>query len=82
MVAGFARRSAPFPTASPWSTRRAFVDNSSQYEHWKRDRDGYMEWLEEKIATAKAEKGDVGRSHGFHQWGAYEEQIAMTGVGE
>jgi len=57
-----------------------FTDNASQYDHWKKDRDGYMKWLEEKIAVAKVEIGDAGRSHGFHQWGGYEKQIAITGV--
>ena len=59
----------------------SFTDNSSQYEHWQRDRDGYMKWLEDKIATAKNEKGESGRSHGHHTWGGYDEQIAITGVG-
>jgi pyruvate ferredoxin oxidoreductase delta subunit len=60
----------------------SFTDNSSQYDHWQRDRDDYMRWLEEKIAVAKAEKGDVGRSHGFFEWGEYEKQVEMTGVGD
>ena len=59
----------------------AFNDNSSQYEHWKQDRDGYMSWLEEKIAIAKGEeKESVGRTHGFYEWGKYQEQIAAAGV--
>ena len=60
----------------------SFDDNSSQYDHWQRDRDDYMRWLEEKIAVAKTEKGDVGRSHGFFEWGEYERQVEMTGVGD
>ena len=41
-----------------------------------------MKWLEEKIAAAKAEKGDVGRSHGLYEWTGYEKQIAATGVSD
>ena len=70
----------PVPDCITMVNEEAFPDNASQHDHWKRDRDGYMKWLEEKINVAKNEKGDVGRSHGFHQWGEYEEQTAMTGV--
>ena len=72
----------PGPDCITMVNEESFNDNASQYDHWKRDRDGYMEWLEEKIAVAKAEKGDVGRSHGFHSWGTYEEQVEMMGVGD
>ena len=59
----------------------AFDDNSSQHDHWKRDRDGYMKWLDEMIVVAKSEKDvGAGRSHGFHEWGEYQKQIEMTGV--
>ena len=60
----------------------AFSDNSSQHDHWKRDRDDYMKWLEEKIAVSKVEKGDTGRSHGLYQWDGYEAEIAATGVSD
>ena len=58
----------------------AFSDNSSQYEHWKRDPDGYVSWLEGKTAVAREEKGDAGRSHGLHHWTQYREQLSRTGV--
>ena len=71
----------PVPDCITMVNEESFADNSSQYEHWQRDGDGYMKWLEEKIEVARSEKSDVGRSHGFHEWGEYEEQIAVTGVG-
>ena len=77
---GVCEEVCPVPDCITMVNEESFGDNSSQYEHWHRDRDGYMAWLEEKIAVAKAEKGDVGRSHGYHTKGEYEEQIAMTGV--
>ncbi|MCH7626135.1 MAG: (4Fe-4S)-binding protein [Chloroflexi bacterium] len=70
----------PVPDCITMVNEEQFTDNASQYDHWKSDRDGYMKWLEEKIAVAKVEIGDAGRSHGFHQWGGYEQQIAITGV--
>jgi hypothetical protein len=39
-----------------------------------------MKWLEEKIASAKAEKGEVGRSHGLYEWDGYKKEIEITGV--
>ncbi len=57
----------------------AFSDNSSQHDHWKRDRDDYMKWLEEKIAVSKVEKGDTGRSHGLYQWDGYEAESPLRG---
>ena len=72
----------PVPDCITMVNEEAFNDKASQYEHWKRDRDGYMGWLAGHIKTAKAEKGDVGRSHGFHEWGEYEEQVALTGVAD
>lgn len=56
----------------------AFVDNESQYEHWVRDRDGYMEWLGQKITLSKSET----RSHGFQRWGQYEEDSQNAEVGD
>ena len=46
-----------------------FTDNSSQWESWRKDKDGYKVWLEEKI------KNPAQRSHGFRYRGQYEEQI-------
>jgi pyruvate ferredoxin oxidoreductase delta subunit len=48
----------------------AFRDNSSQWEAWRKDKDGYKTWLKEKIEH-KPE-----RSHGFRYRGQYQEQVA------
>jgi len=71
----------PVPDCVTMVNEEAFDDNSSQHDHWKRDRDGYMKWLDEMIVVAKSEKDvGAGRSHGFHEWGEYQKQIEMTGV--
>ena len=72
----------PVPDCVTMVNEKSFADNSSQYEHWQRDRDGYINWLEHKITVAKAEKGDVRQSHGFYQWGEYEEYVTMTRVAD
>jgi pyruvate ferredoxin oxidoreductase delta subunit len=46
-----------------------FSDNSSQWEGWKKDQEGYKTWLQEKIASRPE------RSHGFRYRGQYEEQV-------
>jgi pyruvate ferredoxin oxidoreductase delta subunit len=46
-----------------------FPDNSSQWEMWRADKEGYITWLQEKI------KGHGQRSHGFRYRGQYEEQV-------
>jgi len=46
-----------------------FHDNSSQWEAWKKDKDGYKVWLKEKIESRPE------RSHGFRYLGQYEEQV-------
>ena len=46
-----------------------FPDNSSQWEMWRADKEGYIAWLQEKI------KGHGQRSHGFRYRGQYEEQV-------
>ncbi len=71
----------PVPDCITMVNEEAFSDNTSQYDHWKRDRDAYMDWLGEKIAAAKAEKDATGRSHGLREWDGYEKEIAATGVG-
>jgi pyruvate ferredoxin oxidoreductase delta subunit len=48
----------------------AFADNSSQWEMWRKDKDGYQGWLKGKIANKPQ------RSHGFRYRGQYQEQIA------
>src|SRR5215469_4301699 len=47
----------------------AFSDNSSQWEAWKQNKEGYKTWLKEKIAERPE------RSHGFRYRGQYEEQV-------
>jgi pyruvate ferredoxin oxidoreductase delta subunit len=46
-----------------------FKDNASQWESWRKDKDGYKTWLELKIQSPAP------RSHGFRYLGQYEEQI-------
>ena len=48
----------------------AFEDNQSQWEMWRKDKEKYADWLSGKIADRPA------RSHGFHRWGQYAEEIA------
>ena len=78
---GVCEEVCPVPECITMVNEQSFTDNSSQYDHWQRDRDGYMKWLEEKIVVGKAEKDEVGRAHGFHEWGEYDKQISITGVG-
>jgi len=47
----------------------AFENNASQWEDWRKDKEGYQAWLAEKI------KSRPERSHGFRYRGQYEEQI-------
>ena len=47
----------------------AFQDNSSQWEAWRKDKDGYKTWLIEKIEHRPE------RSHGFRFRGQYQGQI-------
>ena len=79
---GVCEEVCPVPDCITMVNEEAFSDNASQHDHWKKDRDGYMKWLEEKIAIAKVEKEDVGRSHGFHSWGTYEKEVETMGVGD
>jgi len=46
----------------------AFHDNSSQWKHWRENKENYNTWLKEKIA------GRPERSHGFRYRGQYAEQ--------
>ena len=46
-----------------------FANNDSQWEDWRKDKDGYKVWLEDKIKTREV------RSHGFRYRGQYEEQV-------
>jgi len=46
-----------------------FSDNASQWEMWKKDKEGYHRWLDEKIANRPE------RSHGFRYRGQYEQEL-------
>jgi pyruvate ferredoxin oxidoreductase delta subunit len=46
----------------------SFKDNRSQWEDWRKDKDGYKNWVKETIANRPE------RSHGFRYKGQYEEQ--------
>jgi pyruvate ferredoxin oxidoreductase delta subunit len=46
-----------------------FTDNASQWEMWRKDKEGYIGWLESKIGDRPE------RSHGFRYRGQYEEQV-------
>jgi pyruvate ferredoxin oxidoreductase delta subunit len=46
-----------------------FSDNASQWEAWRKDKQSYTAWLEDKIKTREE------RSHGFRYRGQYEQQI-------
>ena len=46
-----------------------FTDNASQWMHWKKDPQGYQEWLKTTIANRPE------RSHGFRFRGQYEQQV-------
>lgn len=48
----------------------AFGDNASQWEAWRKDKDGYQNWLKETISSRPQ------RSHGFRYRGQYQEQVA------
>jgi len=56
----------------------AFRDNASQWESWRKDKDGYHKWLDEKIASRSE------RSHGFRYRGQYQEQVpgALDAAGQ
>jgi pyruvate ferredoxin oxidoreductase delta subunit len=46
-----------------------FTDNASQWMQWKKDPQGYQEWLKTTIANRPE------RSHGFRFRGQYEQQV-------
>jgi pyruvate ferredoxin oxidoreductase delta subunit len=46
-----------------------FRDNASQWEMWRKDREGYAQWVKERIADRPE------RSHGFRFRGQYEQQV-------
>ncbi len=48
----------------------AFEDNASQWEMWTQDKEGYIDWMTDKITNVPI------RSHGFHHVGGYDEEIS------
>ncbi len=59
----------PVPACVTMVNEVAFSDNASQWDAWRKDKDGYGTWLKEKIESQPA------RSHGFRYRGQYEEQV-------
>jgi len=59
----------PVPACVTMVNEVSFSDNASQWEAWRKDKDGYGTWLKEKIESQPA------RSHGFRYRGQYEEQV-------
>ena len=49
-----------------------FEDNASQWEQWRKNKDAYRVWMQEKIK----DKVHTVRSHGFRYRGQYEEELA------
>tara|TARA_B110000014_G_scaffold180796_1_gene130141 strand:- start:280 stop:462 length:183 start_codon:yes stop_codon:yes gene_type:complete len=52
-----------------------FNDNNSQWDAWKKDKDGYQKWMTVLIEKEKL----VERTHGFHHVGQYAEEAAQAG---
>src|SRR5207245_902659 len=48
-----------------------FEDNASQWEMWRKDKQGYQTWMAEKIG----DKNATVRSHGFRFRGQYEKEL-------
>ena len=59
----------PVPACVTMVNEVSFSDNASQWEAWRKDKDGYGTWLKDKIESQPA------RSHGFRFRGQYEEQV-------
>jgi len=62
----------PVPDCVTMVNEAEFNDNSSQYEAWVADADGYKTWMTNLIDISKLEE----RTHGFHHVGGYQEQIS------
>ena len=62
----------PVPDCVTMVNESEFNDNSGQWEHWNRDKEGYREWMTALVDKAKA----TSRSHGFHHPSQYAEDIA------
>ena len=64
----------PVPDCVTMINEQHFNDNSSQYEAWQTDADGYKQWMTNLIEVQKQEA----RNHGFHHVGGYAEEIAES----
>lgn len=65
----------PVPNCLTMVSEIAFKDNASQWEAWRKDKEGYHNWLKEKIEHRPE------RSHGFRYRGQYAEQVPeMLGI--
>jgi len=64
----------PVPDCITMVNEAEFNDNSSQYEAWTADADGYKTWMTNLIDISKREE----RTHGFHHVGGYQEQISKA----
>jgi pyruvate ferredoxin oxidoreductase delta subunit len=62
----------PVPDCVTMVNESEFNDNSSQYEAWVADADGYKTWMTNLIDISKLEE----RTHGFHHVGGYQEEIS------
>ena len=62
----------PVPDCITMVNEAEFNDNSSQYEAWTADADGYKTWMTNLIDISKLNE----RTHGFHHVGGYQEEIA------
>ena len=65
----------PVPDCVTMVNEAEFSDNKSQWEMWQEDKEGYNQWMTALIDNQKQET----RTHGFHQRGQYEEEIAAMG---
>ncbi len=66
----------PVPNCVTMVNETEFSDNASQWEAWKKDKNGYKTWLQAKIATKPAE-----RTHGFRYRGQYDKETpAMLAI--
>ena len=62
----------PVPECVTMVNEAEFNDNSSQWEAWQQDKDGYKKWMTELIDKQKLTE----RTHGFHHVGQYAEEAA------
>ena len=65
----------PVPECVTMVSEAEFNDNSSQWEAWQKDKEGYKEWMTALITKQKQEV----RSHGFHHREHYQEDVARMG---